>query len=418
MQKNKFLLTGNGSYENKGCEAIVRGTISILDNAFDNNIYNIETCFESEESYVKQKNSEFDERITHIKATKERLNFFAKPSLKTFETALSNRFKILGLFENLKFQKQDHKNILDDLTNCKAALCVGGDNYSFDYGVPKFFTDTDDVILSYNKPCIIWGASIGPFSKYPIYEKNMAKHLRKITGIFVREDKSLEYLDSIGVKDNVYRVSDPAFVMEPIKPANFDTLVDLDSSIGINLSPMMAKFWTDSNMDRWSEFCINLIKKVSNKIKRPIYLVPHVVHPNINNDYVFLKNIKDQLNDLSENVYLLGPNYSAAEIKFIISKMACFMGARTHSTIAAFSSLVPTISLVYSIKALGINKEVYGDTSFCVTKDNIDNIDYIADLLNSVLADTPSIKTNINNNLIKIKQRAVESGNILVKITD
>ena len=45
-------------------------------------------------------------------------------------------------------------------------------------------------------------------------------------------------------------------------------------------------------------------------------------------------------------------------LKNIISNCHYFMGARTHSTIAALSSYVPTISIAYSIKAFGINEEI------------------------------------------------------------
>ena len=37
-----------------------------------------------------------------------------------------------------------------------------------------------------------------------------------------------------------------------------------------------------------------------------------------------------------------------------------FIGARTHATIAAYSSCVPTLVVGYSIKARGIAKDLFG----------------------------------------------------------
>ena len=38
-----------------------------------------------------------------------------------------------------------------------------------------------------------------------------------------------------------------------------------------------------------------------------------------------------------------------------------FIGCRTHSTIAAYSTCVPTLVVGYSIKAKGIAKDIFGD---------------------------------------------------------
>jgi len=415
MEKNKFILTGNDPYENKGCEAIVRGTTKILDNAFGSDSeYILESNYYDEESYSLQKNNEYDNRIRHEKILR-RSSFFDRLTPGLLLNKLSYKFKLYAVFDDLYNKKQDHKGILKDLPECKAALCVGGDNYSLEYGVPRNYIWADDVILSYKKPCIIWGASVGPFTQNPVYEKFAKKHFEKVTAIFAREQNSVEYLNSIGLKDNVYRVSDPAFMMEPIKPTDFETLINLKDSIGINLSPLMAKYWADGDLKKWTEFCIDLVKKISLNTGRTIYLLPHVVHSHSNNDYALLKTVYESL-DNKENIYLLHPNYTAAESKYIISNMSCFIGARTHATIAAFSTLVPTISIAYSMKAVGINQEVYNNLSYCVSKDKMGNSEFIADLVKSMLIDSDSIKNNMKNNLVIIQERAKEAGNIIKRL--
>ena len=47
-------------------------------------------------------------------------------------------------------------------------------------------------------------------------------------------------------------------------------------------------------------------------------------------------------------------------MKYIISKCECFVGARTHATIAAYSTCVPTLVVGYSVKARGIAKDLFG----------------------------------------------------------
>lgn len=51
---------------------------------------------------------------------------------------------------------------------------------------------------------------------------------------------------------------------------------------------------------------------------------------------------------------------SAEELKSIIAQCCFFVGARTHATIAAYSSCVPTLVVGYSVKARGIARDIFG----------------------------------------------------------
>ncbi|MFC2145557.1 polysaccharide pyruvyl transferase family protein, partial [Actinomycetota bacterium] len=43
------------------------------------------------------------------------------------------------------------------------------------------------------------------------------------------------------------------------------------------------------------------------------------------------------------------------------SSCRMFIGARTHATIAAYSTCVPTLALGYSVKSKGIARDIFGD---------------------------------------------------------
>ncbi len=51
---------------------------------------------------------------------------------------------------------------------------------------------------------------------------------------------------------------------------------------------------------------------------------------------------------------------SCEELKGYIERCSLFVGARTHATIAAYSSCVPTLVVGYSVKARGIAKDLFG----------------------------------------------------------
>ena len=89
-----------------------------------------------------------------------------------------------------------------------------------------------------------------------------------------------------------------------------------------------------------------------------ICLLPHVVVDDCN-DLDILKEIKEKYKD-NDKVYLEKNNYNCSELKYIISTFEMLLAARTHASIAAYSSCVPTLVLGYSVKSKGIAKDIFG----------------------------------------------------------
>jgi len=203
-----------------------------------------------------------------------------------------------------------------------------------------------------SQPFLIWGGSVGPFDRRgPEYEAYVAGKLRCVTAILAREDATVEYLSRIGVSDNVRRVADPAFVMEPVEPQRdaipFSILAE---AIGFNFSSLMARYVTDGDVPACVRLVVETVRKVVEEFDRPIILVPHSQKAP-SDDYVFLDQVRQALIAGGVPVYLLPRSLNAAEMKWVIGKLACFAGARMHSIIASFSSAVPTLSFSYSIKS-------------------------------------------------------------------
>jgi polysaccharide pyruvyl transferase WcaK-like protein len=293
------------------------------------------------------------------------------------------------------------------LKQAKAVLSIGGDNYSLDYGKPHAFIWLDDLVVAAKKPLIIWGASVGPFDSMPRYEKFMTGHLKKATGIFVRETASLAYLSGLGVKSNVRLVADPAFLLEPVAPSLDQPLAE--GAVGINLSPIMARYITAGDYKKWVVLAADIVRRVQGATQRRIYLIPHVTAPD-SNDYTFLRDVLSLLGDV--DTVLIPDQYSAAETKWIISRMAAFAGARMHSTIAALSSGVPALSFVYSVKSTGINRDIFGDDRYCVNPRHV-HPGAIASRMAELIADRAQIKAKLDQNLVRMKEMALKAGAFL-----
>jgi len=75
MMGNSFILAGNGPYDNRGCEAIVRGTVEILRQYFDMPEFLVVSNFQNSLQFQKQVLEEKDASIIHKKTLLARKRF-------------------------------------------------------------------------------------------------------------------------------------------------------------------------------------------------------------------------------------------------------------------------------------------------------------------------------------------------------
>jgi polysaccharide pyruvyl transferase WcaK-like protein len=100
------------------------------------------------------------------------------------------------------------------------------------------------------------------------------------------------------------------------------------------------------------------------------------------------------LGDKTGKVTLMNPRLNAPQIKYVISKCRFFIGARTHSTIAALSSNIPTVSIAYSIKARGINQDIFGHTDYVLDVNNL-NYHSLINYFDSLIKNEAIIKKQL-----------------------
>lgn len=128
--------------------------------------------------------------------------------------------------------------------------------------------------------------------------------------------------------------------------------------IGINISPFVIELSTSSNMGLKNY--VNLIRWILQETDYEIALVPHVVFPfPDSNDIEIAKRLISEFPE-SDRIFMLDDRYNCCQLKSLISKCCFFVGARTHSTIAAYSTCVPTLVVGYSSKSIGIARDLFG----------------------------------------------------------
>ncbi len=399
-----FLFVGNAPYRNRGCEAIVRGTMEILSETFGSDIRARAGVMAAPETVDAQQATETDPRVTNFSIS------HAAPRLSP-KWWMSQAKARLGI--NLNGHLRDLRGPAQGVA---CALQVGGDNYSLDYGRPWDRMAVDRWLAKQGVPVVLWGASVGPFDADPDFAPAIHAHLRSLPGIFVRETASQDYLARNGISKNVHLVGDPAFCMVPTEPADpsIRGLV-AEGMIGINVSPLVARFSdAGGDLEAWRAKAAEMIVATANQTGRPVLLVPHVASPKHDeDDFAFMASLRDMVAPrVPVPVTIVPEGLSAAELKWLISQCAVFAGARTHATIAALSSCVPTFSLSYSVKAIGINQDIFGHQDFCTSVKTI-TVDAFADKVAQMLRDSDGIRRGLEENIPQIKARARLAGRLL-----
>lgn len=387
---NKIVLLGNGSPENGGCEAITKGTWTILK----------ECC---QPCSILDAYFNYDHTVKLIPTSEVNpINYPKRWSWKWWLLQFTLRFSDC-LTGCLLFSS--HKKAIQQ---ADVVLSLGGDTYSLDYGVPQRFIAMDKYVKKQGTKMVIWGASIGPFTENPSFEQKIAKHFREdVDLILVREQVTKDYLQSLGVTENVHVVADPAFMM---KPEDCSAKITLPSRyICINFSDLMAKYVTDGNLEDWISICVQTIDGLCEKFQYPMVFIPHV-----KSDFSFGNQVLSRCKHKS-HVQMVPRELNAAEMKWIISRAVCNIACRTHSTIASFSTGVPTVSLGYSIKSKGLNIQMYGHEDYLVYQKNI-NPAAVCASVELMLNHLQEVKAHLAVKSQEIKKEACKAGELLANL--
>nr|WP_297763149.1 polysaccharide pyruvyl transferase family protein [uncultured Butyrivibrio sp.] len=263
------------------------------------------------------------------------------------------RYKYKDAFREYKILVENYKKANPGVAfeGEPLAVSIGGDNYCY----PEM---VEDLILAHNVfrkkgfETVLWGCSIEPDS---LKDKKLVADLLAYSKIYARESITYNALVDAGIpKCQLELRKDPAFELETTKvsiPKHFHP----GKTVGINLSPMVQEKETVPGIT--IENYRNFIKYLLEETDQNIALIPHVVWER-NDDRRPLEELYLEFKD-TKRVVLIG-DAPASELKGYISQCSFFVGARTHSTIAAYSSGVPTLVIGYSVKSRGIATDLFG----------------------------------------------------------
>ena len=317
---------------NRGCEAIAKGTALILKENKENLIG---LCTDIKlDCQLK-----IDDYVTLQPMRRKSISF--RIENRIYKNVVRDEWK-----KKTFAYHYEYAPFLDQMNKDDIMISTGGDMMCYSENQVIY---TVDYLYRRGIHSILWGCSIG--------EKNITlrklQALKLFSHIYARETLTQKVL----AKHNINNVSvfpDPAFILEPV-PCELPECFSRGGVIGINLSNyVMGGFDLNSTFAKEVD---SLIRYILQSTDYQILLIPHVLWEG-QDDRIISNLIKEKYDSHNRISILASGDLNYCQIRYIISKCYCFIGARTHAVISAYSTCIPAIAIGYSIKSRGIAKDI------------------------------------------------------------
>ncbi len=386
----RFLLYQHQSSDNHGCEALVYTISEQIKSSFPESFVEVTSNYSQDD-----KNFEFPnvDRFVQNDAWLKRFSF------PWFIYQVDKRtFKNKRLQEAVMYCKPCYECAKND----DVLIAIGGDTYCYNQGREHW--PIDRKMRKLNKPMMLWGCSIEP--------KDVTGEMAAQLGIFdiisVRESISYKALIDGGVKSKIVLCADPAFNL-PISPCPLPDGWEDGKMVGINFSPMVMGNIKENGKDSLRQSIDSLISHILKNSDEKIVLIPHV-RLSFSDDMSELRPIYEKYKNTGRVILIDDKKLNARELKYIISKCNLFIGARTHATIAAYSTGVPTLAIGYSIKARGLARDLFQtEENMIIAIEDLANKEKLIDAYNYITERKLPLREHLEKIMPEYKNRAYES---------
>ena len=336
---------------NFGCEAIVRGACQLIRRLYP----------EAQIVY-------FTYSYDYDKKALQDLNLEIRPiELKaTFWDKVQHKIKVKLNSERCGFYF-DFDSVIGSVD---MIFSIGGDIYT----IPKFLRAQNaypyynslvefcDRAIDAGKDVVVYGASVGPFGNYKKAIDYYKKNLSRYKMIICREEESVNYLNSLGLRNTCF-FPDPAFQVKAV-----DRTPLQPKYIGINLSPLSLKEIYGKHSEETYVNYAKMIDSVFESTHKDILLIPHVISKDeMDDDESFLHKLKILTKpETQQHIHFADWKGGFLGLKPQLKECYLVISARMHCAINAIDENIPANFLAYSQKSVGMCKYIYGNCDYLI----------------------------------------------------
>lgn len=350
--KKVVIFIGGCTY-NKGSEAMVRGCVNMIRQGYND----CEIVLSSKDD-ITGKSINIPGVNRYIRRYMyDRNNKFIRYTIGIIRYIL----RLKGITNWL-----NHYLLFKECENADLVIIIGGDNYDKAYHA---FNDMHSINKTLKRiikgKFVFLNASLNPHE----LNKKIIKDLMLFDLVTVREKITYNALNGKINENKLIYMPDIAFNLEA-KKTKLPADLGKNKIVGINLSPLILskKYTVKENIIM--EAYEKIIEYVIYEMHYDVLLIPHVM----NADIMILKKFYNKYRNTGKVYLIQDMTLNASEIKYIIAQCELFLGARTHSTIAAYGNSIPTLVLGYSVKSVGIARDIFGEKeNYVITVQHVEN---------------------------------------------
>lgn len=296
------------------------------------------------------------------------------------------------------------------LTAAKSAdviLITGADNYDWPGGNPIMEEINKKLFCVLKGKIILYDCSL----KKSNFIENTKQEMMRFSYVTARETITYNLLKRELPENKVKMYPDPAFIM-PIEKCGLPMGFEQGKMVGINISNLILTGRFGADEEKILVSYQNLINYILSQTDYKIILIQHIV----NNGYDLEALGKlYHLYEKEKRVLLMKTELlNAMQIKYLISKLRFLVTARTHASIAAYSTCVPTLVVSYSIKSVGIAKDLFEDYErYVLPLDQMEDGTELQKKFEFIIHHEDEIREHLEKIIPSFKMRALKFGEIL-----
>lgn len=297
--------------------------------------------------------------------------------------------------------------------NVDLVIVSGGDLFSSVYG-SNFLNHWSEPTFwakERNVKCVMLGQTVGEFTN----ENDKNKWLeieQNVKLITLRDEISLKYIKNEFPDSNFsYNVTaDSAFLLDYKETIGIQKRKMIGNSyVAISVSNNISHFLNTDHLQHIQTW-VELIKMILNEWNQNVVIITHV-QEKYSDDRLIATEIWRCL-DFDSRINICGEDLSASEFKSIISKSELLIAERMHAAIAGFSTGICTVTIGYSIKAMGLVNMIFkADSNFNQSELVIPYKDFIVvnstqKKLNEIWTNRKIIEIEIDKNINRLSKAA------------
>lgn len=361
-----ILLTHAASINNKGDAGIFSGMLSSLRKAFPKSYFFMTTIDSLEKNgaifeEVELFHSFFYYGVFYRKGVFFR--FLETVCIFIFVSSYLLLFPLLGKSAK-KILPFRYRDLLNKYESANLVIPVGGGQLS----ARKGFKQTAVIMLHaleilipqrLKKPIIIYPQSIGPFGN-KFQEWCVRRVLKRVTTIFVREQRSFELLMSWGMsKDKILIVPDAGFLFSPnTKESALQLLQKYNLPNGRRLLGVTVREWLPAHeQENFEMELAHFLNYVTDRNFNVVIIPQVIAEEHEVDDRVTSRNVFNKIEN-KENITLITENIEPDLIKGVYENLDVLLGMRMHSNIFSLTGFVPVLAIAYEHKTNGIMEQL------------------------------------------------------------